>query len=294
MASPRPLPEPALELDAASLAAALTQTAPVAVITGAGVSTGSGIPDYRDHQGAWKRRAPMQLSEFTGSERGRQRYWARSLVGWRTVEAATPNRAHHALAGLEARGVIGPIITQNVDGLHQAAGSRSVLDLHGRLDQVECLDCRRVIPRGQHQAQLEAANPGWAASARRVATAPDGDADLEDVDYADFTVPTCQACGGMLKPAVVFFGETVPTTRVEAAFSAVAGAGALLVVGSSLMVWSGYRFVRAAAAAGQPVYVLGLGVTRGDAEAQGRLTVDCGEGLEALLDGLDPPTRRAG
>lgn len=291
MARPRPLPAPAQALSAHELAATLTAVGPVAVLTGAGVSTGSGIPDYRDHQGAWKRRAPMQLAEFTGSERGRQRYWARSLVGWRTVETAQPNPAHHEIATLEARGVIGPVITQNVDGLHQAAGSRSVLDLHGRLDRVECLDCGRVIPRAEHQARLEAANPGWARSARHVATAPDGDADLMDADYGHFTVPACRSCGGMLKPAVVFFGETVPAGRVAQAFQAVAEAGALLVVGSSLMVWSGYRFVRAAAAAGQPVYVLGLGVTRGDAEADGRLTADCGEGLAALRLALDHSSR---
>ncbi|MBY5269390.1 NAD-dependent protein deacetylase [Spiribacter salinus] len=287
VARPRPLLEPAPAWSADELAAALRAVAPVAVLTGAGVSTGSGIPDYRDHQGAWKRRAPMQLSEFTGSERGRQRYWARSLVGWRTVETAQPNPAHREIAALEARGLVGPVITQNVDGLHQAAGSRSVLDLHGRLDRVECLDCGQVVPRAEHQARLEAANPGWAASARQVATAPDGDADLLDADYSHFAVPGCHACGGLLKPAVVFFGETVPSARVEQAFEAVAGAGALLVVGSSLMVWSGYRFVRAAAAARQPVYVLGLGVTRGDAEADGRLTADCGEGLAALRHALD-------
>ena len=295
MATARPLPEPAPEMTIPALAAALRSIAPVAVITGAGVSTGSGIPDYRDQQGAWKRGAPMQLAEFTGSERGRRRYWARSLVGWRTVAEARPNRAHRALAALAERGVVGPLITQNVDGLHQAAGSPSVIDLHGRLDRVECLDCGRIIPRGRHQAQLEADNPGWAEAATRVAIAPDGDADLSDVDYDDFVVPVCTACGGMLKPAVVFFGETVPRPRVEEAFSALAGAGGLLVVGSSLMVWSGYRFVRAAAAAGQPVYLLGLGVTRGDAEASGRVTMDCGAGLEALLAALDPvePRRRA-
>ncbi len=294
MATARPLPPPAPELDAPALATALQAAvrqarAPVAVITGAGVSTGSGIPDYRDHRGAWKRPAPMQLAEFTGSEHGRRRYWARSLVGWRTVATARPNRAHHALAALEARGLVGPLITQNVDGLHQAAGSTQVIDLHGRLDRVACLDCQRIIPRDQHQASLEAANPGWAEAATQVTDAPDGDADLADVDYTRFVVPPCMACGGLLKPEVVFFGETVPRPRVDTAFTALAGAGALLVVGSSLMVWSGYRFVRAAAAAGQPVYLLGLGVSRGDAEATGRLTMDCGDGLEALLEALEAP-----
>ena len=286
MASVRPLPEPASEIPVAELAAALARHAPVAVITGAGVSTASGIPDYRDHQGSWKRGSPMQLAEFTGSEYGRQRYWARSLVGWRTVERARPNAAHRSLATLARQGLVGPIITQNVDGLHQAAGSPAVLDLHGRLDRVECLDCGRVIPRTQHQHQLEAANPGWAETARQRETAPDGDVELGDVDYARFMVPACEACGGMLKPAVTFFGETVPKARVEAAFAALEAAPALWVVGSSLMVWSGYRFVRAAASAGKPVYVLGLGITRGDAEASGRLTADCAEGLASIIDAL--------
>ncbi|MEX0386733.1 NAD-dependent protein deacetylase [Spiribacter onubensis] len=286
MASARPLPEPAIELSALELADALACRAPVMVMTGAGVSTGSGIPDYRDHTGRWKRGSPMQLAEFIGSEYGRQRYWARSLVGWRTVERARPNAAHRALAGLARQGIVGPLITQNVDGLHQAAGSPDVLDLHGRLDRVECRDCGRVIPRARHQDQLEAANPGWAEAARRREIAPDGDVELGDVDYGRFVVPTCEACGGMLKPAVTFFGETVPTARVEAAFAALEAAPALWVVGSSLMVWSGYRFVRAAAAAGKPVYLLGLGITRGDAEASGRHTADCAEGLAAISEAL--------
>ena len=287
MATARPLPQPATETAIDTLAQALVDHSPVVTITGAGVSTGSGIPDYRDHLGVWKRGSPMQLSEFTGSELGRKRYWARSLVGWRTVEQAHPNRAHAALAGLERAGVIGSVITQNVDGLHQAAGSQSVLDLHGRLDQVECLGCRRLIARAEHQRELEAANPGWAEAATRAAITPDGDAALVGVDYAKFHVPACRGCGGLLKPAVVFFGEAVPKPRVEAAFAQVAHAGALLVVGSSLMVWSGYRFVRAADAAGQPVYVLGLGVTRGDAEASARITMDCGDGLNALLRSIE-------
>ncbi len=288
MAHARSLPTPAPECSIEALAESLLRHRPITVITGAGVSTASGIPDYRDHGGEWKRGSPMQLSEFTGSERGRQRYWARSLVGWRTVESAKPNAAHHALAALQKLGVVEGLITQNVDGLHQAAGSHSVLDLHGRLDQVACLDCGRVIERCAHQHQLEAANPGWAEAATQSAITPDGDAELLDVDYSRFVVPGCQACGGLLKPDVVFFGETVPRPRVEAAFAAQAAAGALLVIGSSLMVWSGYRFVRAAAAAHQPVFILGLGVSRGDAEANARVTMDCAQGLEAILKILEP------
>jgi len=291
VARARPLPDAADEWPAPHLAQALDAHAPVMVITGAGVSTGSGIPDYRDHQGTWKRGSPMQLAEFTGHESGRKRYWARSLVGWRTVEQARPNAAHRALAELGRRGVVGPVVTQNVDGLHQAAGSAVVHDLHGRLDRVECLDCGRVIPRAHHQDQLEAANPSWAAAAASPRMTPDGDAELGDIDYEDFVVPGCEACGGLLKPAVTFFGETVPRARVAAAFAALDAAPALWVVGSSLMVWSGYRFVRAAAAAGKPVYVLGLGITRGDAEASGRLTADCAEGLAAIIDAL--PARAA-
>ena len=282
MANVQPLPAPAPEISLSEVAAALCDAAPFMVLTGAGVSTGSGIPDYRDHAGAWKRRAPMQLSEFIGSELGRQRYWARSLVGWKTVESAQPNAAHHALAALEQRGQIQGLVTQNVDGLHQRAGSQQVVDLHGRLDRVECLDCGRVMPRQEHQMALEAANPDWAASVQKTGIAPDGDADLQAADYAEFCVPACSACGGLLKPAVVFFGENVPLERVTTVRQMLAQSGGLLVVGSSLMVWSGYRFVRAAAAAGKPVYILGLGVTRGDAEAQGRVTMECRAGLSAL------------
>ncbi len=282
MSSVRPLPAPADELSLDQMARALRDHAPVAVITGAGLSTASGIPDYRDHRGQWKRGSPMQFSEFAGSERGRQRYWARSLIGWRTVERAQPNAAHQLMAAMQQAGVISTIITQNVDGLHQAAGAHSVLDLHGRLDRVECLDCARVIARDRHQRQLEAANPGWAERVTALYETPDGDVELGNVDYSQFVVPGCEACGGMLKPAVVFFGENVPVDRVEQAFAAVEAASALWVIGSSLMVWSGYRFVRAAAAAGKPVYLLGLGVSRGDAEATGRVTIDCIEGLAAL------------
>ncbi|PWG61403.1 NAD-dependent protein deacetylase [Sediminicurvatus halobius] len=256
---------------------------PAVVLAGAGVSTGSGIPDYRDASGAWKRSPPMQLGEFLGSERARQRYWARSLVGWRRVAAARPNAAHRALAGLEAGGRLTAVITQNVDGLHQQAGSRRVIDLHGRLDRVECLDCARVRPRDEHQGELEAANPGWAEGAAVSGIAPDGDADLAGTDYRDFRVPACRACGGVLKPAVVFFGEGVPRERVSAALAQVSRAGLLLVAGSSLMVWSGYRFVRAAREAGVPVVLAGLGLTRAEGEAAGRVTGDCRETLPALL-----------
>lgn len=279
------------ELTAAAVAGYLGRGAPAVVVTGAGVSTGSGIPDYRDASGAWKRNPPMQLAEFLGSEQARRRYWARSLVGWRRVAAARPNAAHDALAALERGGRLGRVITQNVDGLHQQAGSRQVVDLHGRLDRVECLDCGRMRPRAEHQAELEEANPGWAAAATVSGVAPDGDVDLADADYHRFRVPACRACGGVLKPAVVFFGEGVPRQRVTAALAAVPAAGVLLVAGSSLMVWSGYRFVRAARAAGVPVVIVSLGLTRGEGEAEGRLTADCREALPALAARLGLPVR---
>lgn len=276
-------PQPAApELTSAALASYFGRGAPAVVLTGAGVSTGSGIPDYRDARGAWKRTPPMQLAEFLGSERARRRYWARSLVGWQRVAAARPNAAHAALAALERHGQVGTVITQNVDGLHQQAGSRRVVDLHGRLDRVECLDCGRVRPRAEHQAELEDANPGWAEATALSGIAPDGDADLAGVDYGRFRVPACRACGGVLKPAVVFFGEGVPRERAARALAVIPAAGLLLVAGSSLMVWSGYRFVRAARTAGVPVVIVALGLTRGEGEAAGRLTADCREVLPAV------------
>lgn len=284
-------PAAAPELTTAALAGYLGRAAPAVVLTGAGVSTGSGIPDYRDAGGAWKRTPPMQLAEFLGSERARQRYWARSLVGWRRVAGARPNAAHAALAALERGGRLGLVITQNVDGLHREAGSRRVVDLHGRLDRVECLDCGRVRPRAEHQAELEDANPGWADATALSGMAPDGDADLAGADYGRFRVPACRACGGVLKPAVVFFGEGVPRERTARALAAVPTAGVLLVAGSSLMVWSGYRFVRAARTAGVPVVIVSLGLTRGEGEAEGRLTADCREALPAVLARLGLPER---
>lgn len=256
------------------------------VLTGAGCSTGSGIPDYRAADGSWKRQPPVQYGDFVGSERVRRRYWARSLLGWPRLRDAEPNGAHRALAALEQGGWLHHLVTQNVDGLHQRAGQRRVIDLHGRLDTVECLDCGRTLPREDMQAELSVLNPGLSALA--AATAPDGDADLGDVDYDSFRVPACHGCGGLLKPAVVFFGEQVPKPRVEAALARLAEADALLVVGSSLMVWSGYRFVRAARAAGQPVAAINLGRTRADAELDLKIEAPCAEALAQLLAVVAP------
>jgi NAD-dependent SIR2 family protein deacetylase len=250
------------------------------VLTGAGCSTRSGIPDYRDADGSWKRGSPMTFQAFIGSEAARRRYWARSFAGWPRIAAARPNRAHAALARLEARGGTELLLTQNVDGLHQAAGSRRVIDLHGRLDQVRCLGCGAPLARAAMQAELDRLNPGWGAAG---AAAPDGDAEVEAAAIAGFAVPPCAACGGILKPDVVFFGENVPRERVEAAFAALDRADAMLVVGSSLAVYSGYRFAVAAAAAGKPVAAVNLGRTRADHLLALKVEAECGAALSFLL-----------
>lgn len=258
------------------------------VLSGAGVSTESGIPDYRDREGAWKRTPPMFYQAFIGTHLARQRYWARALVGWRQFRDVEPNRAHHALVRLQQAGVVHTIITQNVDRLHQRAGSRDVIDLHGRIDLVECLGCRRRSPRESMQARLAERNPGWSNLQAQIA--PDGDAHLEDADFAGFVLPECEACGGPLKPAVVFFGESVPAETVAAAYAAVRGADLLLVAGSSLMVMSGHRFVREAAALGIPVAMINIGRTRGDELVSVKLEAACGDALQWLADSVAPST----
>lgn len=254
------------------------------VLTGAGCSTDSGISDYRDRNGDWKRRPPVRYQEFVGSERTRQRYWARSLLGWPAFARARPNAAHAALARLEAAGFIHQLVTQNVDGLHQQAGGRRVIDLHGRLDAVVCLDCGIQDSRAAFQRALAGRNPAFAALA--AAVGPDGDADLEDVDFSAFQAPDCPRCGGILKPTVVFFGETVPKPRVERACRRLAEADALLVVGSSLMVFSGYRFCKQAGAHGQPIAAVNLGRTRADGELALKVDLPCGLALAGLLERL--------
>ena len=243
----------------------------VFVLTGAGCSTDSGIPDYRDANGAWKRSQPVTWQAFAREPATRARYWARSFVGWPRVAHAAPNRTHHALATLEARGGMSLLVTQNVDGLHQRAGSRAVVDLHGRIDTVRCLACEARTPRAALQDQLATRNAEWAHAP--AGTAPDGDADVEDT--VGFVVPDCSACGGLLKPDVVFFGENVPRARVDSAQAALATSDAMLVVGSSLMVYSGYRFARMARDAGLPLAILTRGVTRADDLATLKLDADC-------------------
>ncbi len=261
------------------------------VLTGAGCSTGAGIPDYRDTNGAWKRSEPMRFQLFVADALARKRYWARSMVGWGTMALARPTAAHYALARLEAAGHVRLLVTQNVDGLHGAAGSGRVVDLHGRIDTVCCLGCGARAPRRVLQEDLLRRNPAWVDLPARVA--PDGDADLAAHDFAGFDVPACALCGGMLKPDVVFFGENVPRDRVADVRDALAESDAVLVVGSSLMVYSGFRFVEDAVAAGKPVAAVNMGRTRADGLLALKLEHEVGAALEALATALSRSARAA-
>jgi NAD-dependent SIR2 family protein deacetylase len=253
----------------------------VAVLTGAGVSTGSGIPDYRDRNGDWKHAQPMQFHEFAGSGVARQRYWARSYVGWRRFGRAEPNGAHHALAKLESKGKVDTLITQNVDRLHSRAGSRQVIDLHGDLGVVVCLACGEKDSRRNFQLRLADANAGWHAEVFRYK--PDGDAELAEESHQEFRVPGCGKCDGVIKPDVVMFGESVPKGRVDDARRSVERAEALLVVGSSLMVYSGFRFVRQANESGKPIAIVNRGKTRADDIATIKVDADCADTLRKTL-----------
>jgi NAD-dependent SIR2 family protein deacetylase len=247
------------------------------VLTGAGLSTDSGIPDYRGPGSV--ARQPMTYQEFVSGPDARQRYWARSHLGWSRMRVASPNAGHHALAGLSPD----LLITQNVDGLHEAAGSRRLVALHGRIADVVCLSCRRTSGRAALASRMVTANPGYADAHAAVETRPDGDVELDDT--AGFVVPDCEGCGGVLKPDVVFFGENVPPPRVQRCYDAVDALtpdDALLVVGSSLTVMSGLRFVRRAAKAGVPVVIVNRGTTRGDDLATVKVDAGCSEFLTAL------------
>jgi len=268
----------------AGLAGFIARHRPLFILTGAGCSTASGIPDYRDRQGEWKHRKPIQFQDFCGRESGRKRYWSRSLVGWPPVAAAQPGPVHLALRRLEGAGLVRMLVTQNVDGLHRQAGSRRVLDLHGTLATVSCLTCRFRLSRHLMQQWLAAANPGFGAACRDLA--PDGDADLDTRALHDFRLVHCPRCGGILKPDVVFFGEAVPGQRVRRAMAQLEQASAMLVLGSSLMVYSGYRFCRAATAAGKPIWAVNLGRTRADGELAVKIEADCGETLAGALQQL--------
>ncbi|HKN99350.1 MAG TPA: NAD-dependent protein deacetylase, partial [Pseudonocardiaceae bacterium] len=253
----------------------------VVVLSGAGLSTESGIPDYRGEQGSLRRHTPMTYQEFVASETGRRRYWARSHIGWRTIARALPNAGHHAVAALRASGHLSGVITQNVDGLHQAAGTPDVVELHGSLDRVICVGCRRTSSRAELDRRLRSANPGFDGTATRIN--PDGDVELAEDVVREFRLVGCADCGGgTLKPDVVFFGENVPAERVRRCYDLVDDASALLVLGSSLTVMSGLRFVRHAARTGKPVLIINQGRTRGDAHADVIVDLPLGRALTDL------------
>ena len=232
------------------------------VLTGAGISTDSGIPDYRDRNAQWKRKQPVQHHDFMQHIETRQRFWARSLIGWPVMRDAKPNAAHLKLAELERSGHISLLITQNVDGLHQQAGQQNMIDLHGRSDRVLCTGCAAQYSRDQVHTWMLEENQGFKDF--QATAAPDGDADLEDVDFSLFNVSACPACNGTLKPDVVFFGDNVPREQVERSLTQLQQADALLVIGSSLMVYSGFRFCKRAHEWGIPISALTLGKTRAD------------------------------
>ncbi|CAM5366786.1 NAD-dependent protein deacetylase 1 [Streptomyces avidinii] len=259
----------------------------VLVLSGAGLSTESGIPDYRGKGGSLSRHTPMTYQEFTAGDGARRRYWARSHLGWRTFGRARPNAGHRAVAAFGRHGLLAGVITQNVDGLHQAAGSEGVVELHGSLDRVVCLSCGAVGSRRELARRLEEANAGFEPVAARLN--PDGDADLTDGQVGDFRVVACARCGGVLKPDVVFFGESVPPRRVEHCRALVDGAASLLVLGSSLTVMSGLRFVRQAARAGKPVLIVNDDPTRGDQHALTRVALPLGPTLTDVAGRLDIP-----
>ncbi len=250
------------------------------VLTGAGLSAPSGIPVYRDHQGQWLRSTPIQHRDFLNSAAARQRYWARSMVGWPRMAAAAPNAGHHALAALERAGHVQQLITQNVDSLHHRAGHQRVIELHGSLARVICLSCEQAHARATVQGWLLAANPSIHEASATMR--PDGDADLDDALIASVKVPTCPVCDGVLMPDVVFFGGTIPRARTDAVSEAIALCDAVLVVGSSLTVFSGFRICRDAHRLGKPVAALNHGVTRADELLTMKVEADCAQGLQAL------------
>ena len=270
--------DPQAALDALT---ALVAQGGVLVLSGAGISTESGIPDYRGPSSASRTASPMTFQTFTGDPVARHRYWARSHLGWRLIGTARPNDGHRAVAALQESGLLTGVITQNVDGLHQAAGAEGVTDLHGRLDRVRCLDCGRLSHRAELELRLTEANESWRAVATGIN--PDGDGDLPDSALDGFRLVGCTSCRGVLKPDVVFFGETVPPERVGHCYQLLADSRALLVLGSSLTVMSGHRFVIRAARDGCPVAIVNQGVTRGDRYAAVTVDAPLGQVLPALV-----------
>jgi NAD-dependent SIR2 family protein deacetylase len=281
--------EPTAEDELADISAMLVRRE-VAVLTGAGLSTDSGIPDYRGVTGSLRRHTPMTYQDFVATAAGRQRYWARSYLGWRTIVGAQPNTGHFAVAALEAAGYVSGVITQNVDGLHRAAGSADAIELHGGLDRVICLSCGALSTREDLDERLHAANPGFRDRAESGRINPDGDVELDDTLVAGFRIASCTDCGtGILKPDVVFFGENVPRPRVQQCYDLIDRSRALLVLGSSLTVMSGLRFVRHAAKAYKPVAIINQGQTRGDAQAAVRANRPLGPALSRLAAELNAP-----
>jgi NAD-dependent SIR2 family protein deacetylase len=261
---------------------------PPLVLTGAGISVGCGIPTYRDAKGVWLRSDPITHQEFIDQPRQRQRYWGRSAIGWPAVAGAEPSRAHLALAALQRSGRVAHIVTQNVDRLHERAGSTCAVDLHGRLDRVRCLDCASYSDRDQMQTRLLAHNP-WLARSPGEAR-PDGDASLAEEEVERVQVPGCDRCGGTLMPDVVFFGGSIPPERVAQCKRSLAESSALIVIGSSLKVYSGYRFCRWAKADNKPIVLVNPGASRADDMADHRLPLPADEALEALVQHLDGST----
>ena len=274
-----------MELPNVDALADLVADGDVLVLSGAGLSTESGIPDYRGPSGAARPATPMTFQAFTGSAAARRRYWARSHLGWRVIARAAPNAGHRCVARLQDAGLLTGVITQNVDGLHTSAGARDVVELHGNLDRVVCLSCGRLSARQELDGRLRAVNRAWRAKV--LAVNPDGDVDLPEEDLDAFRTVDCDVCGGVLKPDVVFFGETVPADRVARCFSLVERSAALLVLGSSLTVMSGYRFVLHADKLGVPVAIVNSGATRGDGKATVRVDAPLGAVLTRLVEQLE-------
>jgi len=251
----------------------ISNNQPVTVITGAGLSASSGLPVYRDAEGNWIHSEPVQGPKFRASEKTRQRYWCRSYFGWQSFSKAAPNSAHHDLATLEENGFVNTVITQNVDGLHQSAGSRNTVALHGNLSEVICLNCGDITQRADLQQRLQANNPEFLKV--EFSVAPDGDAIVHDSHIEKFNAVACTNCGGVLQPYVVFYGDNVPKLRVQHCMQRVLESELLVCAGTSLMVYSGFRFCKAAVSAGIPLVIINKGITRADDLASAKINDDC-------------------
>lgn len=272
----------------AQLTSELSNKSNIWILTGAGISAPSGIPTYRDHQGKWQAANPIQHGDFIKYKTSRQRYWARSMVGWKPVRTAQPNAAHRAVTQLQQSGLTSQIVTQNVDCLHSTAGTHEVIDLHGRLDQIVCLDCGEITGRAAYQPRLITSNPQLGEYVAK--SLPDGDASVENFDVQQVEVPPCECCGGTLKPHVVFFGGTVPRTRVDHAFNALQKSDCVLIIGSSLTVYSGFRFAGKAHAEGIPLYAINQGKMRGEELFTHIAAEPCERALPSLTQALTNST----